>query len=80
MQLGVGAACIFVCMFLVMCLHEVPFEDKNAHGMPFEAIPLGPLATWVVNEKGSCVARPQSEKVLTHGFLAKKESVWHDLS
>ena len=39
-----------------------------------------PLATWGVSKKGSHVARPQREKVLTHGFSAKKEGVWCDLS
>ena len=39
-----------------------------------------PLAMWLVSKKGSRVARPQREKVPTHGFSAKKEGVWHDLS
>ena len=39
-----------------------------------------PLATQVVSEKGSRVVRPQSEKVPTCGFSAKKEGVWHELS
>ena len=38
-----------------------------------------PLATRVVSEKGSRVARPQSTKVPTRGFSAKKETVWRDL-
>ena len=38
-----------------------------------------PLDTRMVSEKGSRVARPQSTKVPTHGFLAKKETVWRDL-
>ena len=38
-----------------------------------------PLATRVVSEKGSRVARPQREKVPTRGFSAKKEGVWRDL-
>ena len=39
-----------------------------------------PLATCMVSKKGSRVARPQSKKVLTHGFSAKKEGVWCELS
>ena len=38
-----------------------------------------PLATRVVNEKGSRVARPQSTKVPTCRFSAKKEGVWCEL-
>ena len=39
-----------------------------------------PLATRMVSEKGSRVARPQSTKVPTRGFSAKKEGVWRELS
>ena len=32
-----------------------------------------------LGEKGRWVAQPQQGKVLTHGFLVKKETVWHNL-
>ena len=39
-----------------------------------------PLAMWGVSKKGSGVAWPQSKKVPTRRFSAKKEVVWRDLS
>ena len=37
------------------CLRELPFEDKNAHGIPFEGIPLSPSHAGG-EQKGSRVA------------------------
>ena len=66
-----------------LCLHVsrvvLTFWRKKAHGMPFEGIPLAPSHA-VSSEKGSRVARPQSRKVPTRGFPAKKEGVWRELS
>ena len=66
-----------------LCSHVsrvvLTFWREKAHGMPFEGIPLSPSHA-VSSEKGSRVARPQSKKVPTRGFSAKKEGVWRELT
>ena len=54
-------------------------EMKNHMGCLLRQHPW-PLAMRFVSEQGSCVVQPQREKVPTHGFLAKREGVWCDLS
>ena len=69
----------FLLTFLLACFHVgCLLETKNHMGCLLRQHPW-PLATRFVSEKGSCVVQPQREKVLTRGFLAKKEGVWCDL-
>ena len=56
----------------------VPCGDENAHGIPFEAIPLSPSHAGGERKGKSCGAISE-EKVPTRGFSAKKEGVWRDL-
>ena len=70
----------FLVAFLLACFHVgCLLETKNHMGCLLRQYRC-PLATRVVSEKGSRVARPQGEKVPTRGFSAKKEGVWRDLS
>ena len=86
MSSGAGSARVlltwflaFLVAFLVACFHVgCLLETKNHMGCLLRQYRC-PLATRVVSEKGSRVARPQGEKVPTHGFSAKKETVWRDL-
>ena len=57
----------------------VPCGDENAHGIPFEAIALSPSHAGGKRKRKLCGATSVA-KVPTHGFSAKKEGVWHDLS
>ena len=56
----------------------MPCGDENAHGIPFEAIPLSPSHAGGERKRKSCGATSE-EKVPTRGFLAKKEGGWRDL-
>ena len=37
-----------------LCSRELPFEDENAHGIPFEAIPLSPSHVGGEQKRKSC--------------------------
>ena len=66
------------CMFLTRCSHGDPFMGENAHGIPFEAIPLSPSHARGEQKRKSCGAT-SGAKVPTCGFSAKKEGGWCDL-
>ena len=61
-----------------LCSRGDPFMGENAHGMPFEGIPLSPSHAGGERKRKSCGAT-SGEKVPTRGFSAKKEGVWRDL-
>ena len=65
-------------MFLVLCSRGDPFMGENAHGIPFEAIPLSPSHPGGERKRKSCGVT-STEKVPTRGFSAKKEGGWRDL-
>ena len=70
---------VFLVAFLVTCFHVGCLLETKMHmGFLLRQYHC-PLATRGVSEKGSHVARPQSTKVPTRGFSAKKETVWRDL-
>ena len=70
---------VFACIFARVLPCGSLLETKNHMGCLLRQHPW-PLATRFGSEKGSCVAQPQREKVLTRGFSAKREGVWRDLS
>ena len=57
----------------------MPFEDENAHGIPFEGIPLSPSHVGGERKRKSCGVTSE-EKVPNRGFSAKKVGVWRDVS
>ena len=58
MQLGFGVLAFRGCssshVGLCFCSRELPFEDKNAHGIPFEGIPLSPSHAGGEQKMKSC--------------------------
>ena len=60
------------------CSHGVPCGDENAHGIPFEAIPLSPSHARGERKRKSCGTTSET-KVPTRRFSVKKEMVWRDL-